>query len=134
MLNGHNDSLLLRRALLGNACFSTLSGIAFIVASRPLSEFVGLAQPWILIGIGVSLLVFAVGLFQNARRDVVNRAEALVAVVLDVGWVLGTAVVMAAGVLNTAGNWIVAIIADIVLVFAILQAVGLRRGRQTGMA
>jgi len=134
MLNGHTDSLLLRRALLGNACFSTLSGITFLVASKPLAEFIGLAQPAILMAVGLSLLVFAAGLVQNARRDVVNRTEAAIAVVLDFGWVAGTAIVVLAGVLNTAGNWTAAIIADVVLVFAVLQALGLRRQRQTGMA
>jgi hypothetical protein len=134
MLNGHTDSLLLRRALLGNACFSTLSGIAFLVASKPLAEFIGLAQPAVLIPVGLSLLVFAAGLLQNARRDTVNRTEATIAVVLDFAWVVGTGVVVLAGVLNTAGNWTAAIIADVVLVFAVLQALGLRRQRQTGMA
>ncbi len=125
------SSRLLRMSLLSNALFSTVSGVAFIVASGPIAAAIGLPYPGILVAIGVSLLLFAAGLFTNARRDNVNLTEARVAVALDFAWVVGSAVVIAAGVLNTTGNWAVAMVADLVLAFAILQYVGIRRMPRT---
>lgn len=120
-------SNLLRLALRSNAVFSTVSGIAFIAAAAPLSEWIGLGSLWILNGVGVSLIVFAVGLYVNASRPDVNVLEAWIAVALDLGWVAGSAVVITLGFLTTSGNWAVAVVADVVLVFAIVQYFGLRQ-------
>jgi len=116
----------LRNALRANGVFSIISGVAFLVAGRPLASWMGLGEALILQGVGVSLLVFAGGLFFNAARSSVNRTEAWTAVALDVAWVLGSFVLIAFQVLTTAGNWAVAVVADLVLVFAILQGIGLR--------
>ncbi|MCG8405459.1 MAG: hypothetical protein MI923_09700 [Phycisphaerales bacterium] len=125
-----NPTRFLRRSLLSNAVFSTVSGLSFIAAAKPISSLIGLSHPGILIGIGVSLLVFAAGLVANAKRQAINVTEAWLAVVLDVTWVAGSVVVLLAGVLSTTGNWAVAIVADVVFLFAILQFVGLRRMRR----
>lgn len=79
---------------------------------------------------GASLLVYAAGLFRNGRRRAISRTEALLAVVLDAAWVAGSAVLILAGVLSRAGNWTVAVVADIVLLFAALQLYGIRKMRQ----
>lgn len=126
-----SSSRLLRVSLLSNAVFSGLSGVCFIAAAGPLSSLIGLPFPAILTGIGVALLAFAAGLAWNARRPVVNRAEAWLAVLLDLAWVAGSGVVIAVDVLTTTGNWAVALVADVVLAFAILQFLGLRKLRRT---
>lgn len=123
-------STLLRRALQANGAFSALSGVVLIVAARPLAAWLGLTDTLILIVTGVSLLLYAAGLFRNARREIINHLEAWTAVILDVAWVIGSAVVIFAGVLTTTGNWLVAIVADIVLLFGGLQLYGLRRMRR----
>ena len=123
-------SNLLRRALQANGVFSALSGIILIVAAKPLSTRLGLTLPSILIGVGVSLLVYAAGLFRSGRRETINQVEAYLAVILDAAWVVGSAVVIFAGVLTTTGNWVVAIVADVVLLFALLQIYGLRQMQQ----
>ena len=46
---------------------------------------------------------------------------------LNIAWVVASLAVIAAGWLSAAGNWAVGLVADVVLIFAILQAVGLRR-------
>lgn len=120
-------SVWLRRALLGNAVFSSVSGMVFFVGAQPVSDAIGLSRPWVLAVIGLSLLVFAAGLFRNARRVDVNQLEAKTAIGMDIAWVVGTGVILAAGVLNSTGNWAAAIVADVVLVFAILQWIGLRK-------
>jgi hypothetical protein len=122
-----DSSSFLRRSLLSNATFSLVTGFCFTMASSPISSMIGLVMPVILVGIGVSLLVFAAGLFLNARREIVNQTEAWIAVLLDTVWVVGSAVVIVAGVLSTTGNWIVVFVAEIVLAFAILQFLGLRK-------
>ena len=121
------QSNLLRNALKGNGVFSTVSGISFLVMAKPIATFLGINSPWIIVAVGVSLLFFAVGLFRNAFSQNINRFEARLAITLDFLWVVGSAAAILLGVLSTGGNWGTAIIADIVLVFAILQTVGLRK-------
>lgn len=78
---------------------------------------------------GIALLVYAAGLFRNALRKTINQTEVWMAVTLDAAWVVGSAVLIFAGVLSTAGNWVVGIIADIVLLFGVLQFYGVRKLR-----
>lgn len=120
-------SRMLRLALRGNGVFSLLSGTAFAVASTRISEVIGLEYPIILMAVGLGLIAFAGALFFNAARAEISRLEAAAAVVGDAAWVLGSGVVIALGVLTTTGNWAVAIVADVVLLFAILQYLGIRR-------
>lgn len=127
-------SYFLRMALRSNAIFSAISGCVFVVASGPLSQWIGPQQPALIVAIGVSLLVFAVSLFATSRRETMNLMEAWTAVSLDTAWVIGSGIVIFSGVLSTQGNWAVAIIADIVMVFAVLQCVGIRRLRRLSAA
>jgi hypothetical protein len=122
-------SRLLRGALRANGAFSLLSGLVLIGAARPLAALFGLAGPAALLVVGVSLLFYAASLVRNAAREPINRSEALLAVILDAAWVVASAVLIFAGVLSAAGNWAVAAVADVVLLFGVLQYVGLRRLR-----
>lgn len=128
------ESTFLRRSLQANGLFSVASGLAMIIACKPLANLVGLSHPLILVGIGVSLLAFAAELFRNSRRVSVNERDAMMAIILDFGWVVGSVVVISIGVLTATGNWTVAIVADLVFVLAILQTVGLRRVRRAAGA
>ncbi|MEP4077835.1 hypothetical protein [Haloferula sp.] len=112
---------------MANAIFSCVSAVAFLVFHRAIASFIGLEQPLVLLVVGTSLLIFAGGLFRNATREKPNPREALIAVSLDFAWVLGSVFVLLLNVLSREGNWAVGMIADVVLVFAILQWVGLRR-------
>ena len=127
MITTQDQGQLLRRALRANGIFSATSGIAFVLAARPIANLIGIDYPMLITGIGVSLALFAVALFYNAARIEVNRLEAMLAVTGDLAWVVGSGIVIALGILTTSGNWAVALIADIVLLFAIFQFVGLRR-------
>jgi hypothetical protein len=132
-MTNNDGSTLLRRSLLANAAFSGLSGLVFLAASQPLAAFIGLTEPSTLTVVAVCLLLFAGGLFLNARRPVVRRAEAWAAVALDFGWVLGSGIVIWTGVLSVQGNWAVAAVADVVLLFAILQLIGLCKFRRASL-
>ena len=126
---------LLRRALQGNAVFSTLSGALFILAARPIGAFLGGSIPaWLLVATGVSLLLFAAGLAHNSRREMVSLTEAKIAVGMDMAWVMASvlAVVFANALgLSRPGTWAVIGVADVVLVFAVLQTLGVRRHRRS---
>jgi hypothetical protein len=126
----HNESDLLRRALLANCVFSGLSGIILLFGSNRLSELFGLHIPTILIGAGVLLLVYAAALFLNARRVTVCQIEASLAVLLNIAWVVGSVGLLFVGSLSTVGNWTVTIAANIVLLFAVLQFYAIRRLRE----
>ncbi len=50
-------------------------------------------------------------------------------IVLDVAWVAGSALILLFDLvpLTTAGRWTIALLAEVVALFAILQTIGLRR-------
>jgi hypothetical protein len=122
-----DSSSFLRRSLLANAAFSGLSGLVFIFGASPISHHLGLDDPIALVVVGVSLVFYALGLAHNARRPAVSLIETRVAIALDVLWVIGSAGLILTGLLSATANWVVAILADLVLVFAICQFIGLRR-------
>jgi len=134
MTTQHANSKLLRVALYGNSVFSALSGIFLIVAAKLLAVLIGVSPPSILIGIGVAVFVNAIGLFLNARRQTINLKEAWLAVILDTAWVVGSVILIFAGYLSTLGNWVVAIVAKIVLLFGVLQLTGIYKLRQNKMS
>ena len=125
--NEGQKSSLLRKALMSNAVFSALSGSLITIAAPWLSERMGIPQPMILRVVGISLLGFAAALLWNATRHEIDRKQAWAAVGLDFTWVLGSAVLVSLQLLTTSGNWAVVAVADVVLLLALAQALGLRR-------
>jgi hypothetical protein len=77
--------------------------------------------------VGVLLVVYAAALLWNGARASISRAEAVAAVVLNARWVVGSAALILAGPLTTIGNLAVAAVAAAVLLFAVLEVVGLAR-------
>jgi hypothetical protein len=118
---------LLRNALMGNALFSTLSGLAILFAQGRVLRILGLSGSVNLLILGVGLIVFAATLLVNARRQQVKRSDAWVAVSMDLAWVVGSCVLIFIVPFSTEGKWVVGVIAELVLVFAVLQFVGIRR-------
>ncbi len=124
-----NNSSLLKNALYGNSAFSFTSGLAFILFSKAIAGFLGLSASWIILALGAGLILYGWQIFSAAKAEPINRSVATLAVYADLFWVLLSAVLIFVNLVpfTTAGKWAIAIIADIVLVFAILQFVGLRR-------
>ena len=120
---------LLRNTLRANAVFSEISGLVFLLFAGRLSALIGIQPPLVFTVMGAVVLGYGALLWLGTRQPEVSRTLAIFAIVADVLWVVDSAVVLLTGwlPLTTAGMWIVAILADIVLVFAILQFVGLRR-------
>jgi hypothetical protein len=122
----------LRRILQANGLFSGLSGFILTVDSRPVASFLGLDTPIILVVIGVSLMLYAGALFQQAAQDPINPQFVTIAIIMDVAWVIGSIIILLTDLvpLSTGGMWAVAIVADIVAVFAVLQFYSLRRSKK----
>ena len=114
--------------LLGNATFSTLSGIAFLVAAPGLAKFAGMAHPNILRIIGAGLLLFAADLIFTALRGI-KPAKVLIFIAGDFAWVIGTILLLtlAPQALSPQGRWAAGAIAAVVLVFGLLQDIFLFR-------
>lgn len=128
-MKAKTDDLLLRRALRGNALFSTVSGLALAAGAFAIGPRIGVEPSWIVLLVGLGLLPFAFDLFTNAARQRVDLARAKTAIAGDVAWVVGSIAVILIDPtgLTTAGVVTIAIVAAVVADFAMLQWLGLRR-------
>ena len=124
-----SSATLLRVALHGNALFSGSSGLFLMVAAEPAAAFLGWQLPLLLRSTGAALVFYGIVLFYAARREHVSRRLAWAAILLDIAWVAGSAALLLGDFmpLSPEGKWAVAIIADIVALFAVLQYLGIRR-------
>lgn len=124
-----DNTTLLRRALLGNAVFSGVSGLAMTLAAGPLALLMGLPSPLILVVVGLGVLGYAAIAFRISARPSISRGEAIFTVIADSSWVAASLVLLLSGwvAFTPTGKWLVAVAADIVAAFALLQFVGLRR-------
>jgi len=117
----------LRNALMGNALFSTLSGLTILLAQGWVLRILGLPSTVTLLILGAGLIVFAVTLVINASKQQVKKSDAWIAVLMDVAWVVGSYILIFTVPFSTEGKWVVGVVAELVLVFAVLQFVGIRR-------
>lgn len=122
---------LLKKALTGNALFSILSGVAILFANRWLVRFLGLPETVSLVILGVGLIGYAATLLLNARRPTIKMTDAWVAVIMDLVWVVGSYVLITVVPFSVGGKWVIASVAELVLAFAILQWLGIRRIRSS---
>jgi hypothetical protein len=122
----------LKNALTGNAVFSVVSGLAILSSNRRLVKFLGLPEKVSLAILGLSLIGYAAVLWLNARRPRIKISDAWIAVVMDAVWVLGSYVLILLVPFSLGGKWVVGLVAELVLAFAILQWLGIRRIRKSG--
>jgi hypothetical protein len=120
----------LRKSLRGNAIFSILSGLTFVAASGTVAQIVGAVTPIEVVVVGAQLLLFAGALLFLASRPEVSARLAIGVIVADLLWVIGTIGVVYAELLTSSGAVLVIVIADIVLLMAILQSIGVRKMTQ----
>ncbi|ANM28430.1 hypothetical protein ABI59_00480 [Acidobacteria bacterium Mor1] len=78
---------------------------------------------------GIGLLLFAADLVHQATREGLSRQRAWITVFADLGWIVGTAVLLIGfpGVLGSMGKLLAVDVALVVGIFMLLQWVGLRR-------
>ena len=125
----NQGSNLLKNALHGNALFSGTSGLVALLAAQSLAAFTGIESPSIFVVLGIVLILYAVDLWWVASRETINRHLAWAAILLDVLWVIGSVAILLFGwlPLTVAGSWTIALLAEVVAIFAVLQFIGLRR-------
>jgi len=115
--------------------FSGISGVLILAMNRILVEFLGLPSSVSLAPLGIGLLGYAGWLLWNARREKIRIVDAWMAVALDMVWVVGSYALLFAVRFSSSGRWVVALVAEAVLVFAVMQWLGLRRvGRSRQVA
>ena len=117
------NSSSIRSILYGNALFSGVSGLLFILASQPIARFLGINMPLAILILGIGLVGYAALLYINASRPEISRSFVLFAVVADSVWVLLSIILLLTNGLpfTVPGKWAVGIVAAIVDVFAMLQ-------------
>lgn len=117
---------LLRSALIANAGFSFITGLALVIGSTPLSNWLGIPQG-LALSIGFALLPFAVVVAMAARKP--RQALVREIVTADLVWVLGAVIVILGfpEEMSGAGLWALGLATGAVTGFAGLQMLGLRR-------
>ena len=122
---------LLHNVLRLNSAFSGVFGLVFILIPGKVSEMFGITNPFPIIITGILLIGWEIFVSQLVRKPQVSVAGTWAVIFGDLVWVAGSIGLLLGGwlPLTNTGFWFVAIIADIVLVFAIVQFIGLRRQR-----
>jgi hypothetical protein len=124
------NQALLRKALVGNALFSIFSALTILAFNHWLVRFLGLPEQVSLIVLALGLIGYAVMLLLNARRPSIKVSDAWIAVVMDAVWVLGSYALLFIVPFSAGGKWLIVLLAEIVLAFAVLQIFGIRRIRK----
>lgn len=110
-----------------NATFSLLSGILLVLFTSATADLFGATVQWPFQVLGYGLLFFALSVFYESVKQ--RPLFVLSIIVQDVLWVIGSVIIIAmqAFDLSFAGYLIIAIVAIMVLFFAIGQSLGLMR-------
>lgn len=128
-MNAHCEdrTCMLRKALMGNALFSTVSGLIILFANKWVLGLLGFANRISLVILGAALIGYAATLVINARKQKIKTSDAWMAVLMDLAWVVGSYVLIFSLPFSARGKWVIAGVAEVVLLFAVLQFLGLRR-------
>ncbi len=113
---------LLRIALRVNAVSSGAFGLAGLVFAGEAVEFLGAGNALLVRLIAAGLVVFAAFVAFTSMQEIGKaRREALLISIGDLGWVAASAVTIALGLFTTAGAIAAALVAALVLDFALAQ-------------
>lgn len=102
----------LRVPLRLNAAFSLVSGAVLLVAGGPIGSLMDVDQVWLLRLMGVGLALFGADVWLVASRptrQLIQHSAMITAA--DFAWVAATVVVIALGLVNTAGAVLCALVA-----------------------
>jgi hypothetical protein len=124
------DTSFLRRSLQIDGVTTGLCDLLLVADATSISTLIGLDRADLARAVGALLIVCAAALLWSGARATVSRGGAVAAVVLNAAWVAGSAALILAGPLTGLGNLAVAAVAVVVLLFAVLEAVGLARLRR----
>lgn len=120
----------LSKTLWANAGFSGVSGLALLAGAGRLSGWLGVT-PIILAVAGAGIGLFAAYVGWVARQEQLPATHVRTIALADYGWVIAAAVViLLPGTMSGPGKAALAVVSLIVLDFAILEWMGLRRFRR----
>ncbi|MGJ4906875.1 hypothetical protein [Bradyrhizobium sp. HKCCYLS2033] len=122
------SSALLRRALLADAAFSGVAGLALTFGASPLATLLQLPDA-LLLETGLLLIVYAGFVGWLGWRQMAPRPLILLVIAGNAAWTVGSIALLFSGVVtpNVLGEIFVAVQAVGTGVFAELQYMGLRR-------
>lgn len=118
-----NGTTWLRTALLGNALFSSSSGLLLAIRPELVEAWLGVNAALVLQIIRVGLVLFAADLLHQATRRRIATWRALYASAADMLWVVGTVLllIVAPSLFSGVGIQLVLGVAAIVLLFGVWQ-------------
>ncbi|WGH78576.1 SRPBCC family protein [Jannaschia ovalis] len=122
------------RTYLGlNAAFSLAMGAGLLIAPNVSADLLfresASWQPAALRLLGAGLILFGAALILMARDRFLTAGQVLVITMMDIGWILGSALLLlvGGGLFSGFGQAVILAVAGVVAVFAIGQFVGARR-------
>lgn len=123
------NSSLLRTSIRLDAIISMVAGVLTMIAAWPLAELMGVSAPLAVLGVGLFFDLYGATLMYISRSPERVARFARWIIVGNVIWALDTLALATFGVitLSTAGFWIVAAQALVVLDIAFFQLYALRR-------
>ena len=121
-MNATYNPFNLQHTLNANAMFSFTSGLFFLLARKPLGEFLG-ASPTVMITLAVVMFGYAALIAFNTQRGEISRGFTLFTVLGDSGWVLASILLIVLPISNftAEAKWAIVITAICVDIFATLQ-------------
>ena len=121
-MNAQIDHSNLRHILNANAMFSATSGLFFILAAKPLAEFLD-TTPLVMYILTIVMFGYAVLIAFNTHRPVISREFTLFTVIGDAAWVLASVLLLVVPELTFTpeAKWAIGITAICVDIFATLQ-------------
>ena len=122
IMNTQNNQSTLRRVLDADAVFSATSGLFFLVARKPLGEFLG-ASPQVMTVLTIVMFLYAALITYNTSRPAVSRGFTFFTVIGDSTWVLASVLLLILPFFNFTpdAKWAIGITAISVDIFATLQ-------------
>lgn len=118
----------LRLVLRTNATTSGLGGLIALVAAGRVDDLLGTGQVGFVRLVGAGLVLFAIGVALVSRFDRRGLLRHVPGISIgDASWVIGSGVAIALGWFSTSGAIVIAVVAAMVGVFGIEQAMLVRR-------
>jgi hypothetical protein len=125
----NEKSSYLRNAMRADAVFGVLSGLFFIIDAGFIAQFLQAGDSFLYMELGLLLLIHSAGLFFFSRTPNVPRWFVIYALAADAVWMLLSIVLMISNSFGIpeVGKWAIFFVNEIVLAFAVLKFIGMRR-------
>ena len=125
-----DPSSLLRNTLRADAAVCAVAGLDLVAFSGMAADLLGVERGATLPILGLGLVAYAAYLLVASRREPLSLTEAWAFATGDLVWVAASAALIAFGPVSANGKWIVGAVAVVVLAFAELKMLGIRRIRR----